>query len=479
MRSPRSKRLAPWIGILLGVVGLVVFVAWYNLFREVPQRFDSQEEAFKYGSIGNEANEGFPYWVWLVLPRMFPEYLPRPGGYEAFGLVYEDGRDTPIGMSKKTVGFPRVAINCAICHTGTYRTDPQQPPTIVPTAPTTRLDIQSYFRFFFACAADPRFTPDNVLQAIKEVTTLNPLEEALYRYVIIPRTREELLRQRDRYVWTETRPPWGPGRIDPFNPVKFHQLELLPADDKTIGNSDMEPLWNMARKAGFALHWDGLNDSLTEVILTGALGDGATNQSLPVDDLKRLEEWIQTVQPPKYPYPIDQALAARGEPIFQQRCASCHAFGGARTGKVIPLAELGTDRHRVDMWTQEAADRYNRYSAGYAWQFTRFVKQEGYVAVSLDGLWLRAPYLHNGSVPTLEDLFEPAERRPKVFYRGYDVYDRQRTGFIHQGPEAERVGFRYDTSVEGNGNAGHEGDAYGTTLSPEEKRALIEFLKTQ
>jgi hypothetical protein len=474
----------PWIGgFLLGVVavvGLVALVAWYNLFRQVPQRFDSPEESFKYGSIGNEANEGFPYWIWLVLPRMFPEYLPGPGGYEQFGLIYEPGRVDPVGMSRKTIGFERIGINCAICHSGTYRTDPQQQqPILVPTAPSSRLDIQSYFRFFFTCAADPRFTADNVLNAIKEVTTLNPLEEALYRYVVIPQTREALLKQRERFFWADVRPNWGRGRIDPFNPVKFHQLEIGYADDKTIGNSDMEPLWNMARKQGFALHWDGLNDSVTEVILTGALGDGATNDSLPVSDLKRLEEWINGVQPPTYPYQIDQALAARGEPTYQRLCASCHAFGGARTGTVIPLAEIGTDRHRVDMWTQLAADRYNAYSAGYSFQFKRFVKQEGYASVSLDGIWLRAPYLHNGSVPTLEDLLEPSSRRPTVFYRGYDVYDRDRVGFVHQGPEAERFGQRYDVSVEANGNQGHEGEAYGTTLSPDEKRALIEFLKTQ
>ena len=483
MRSSGVKKLLPWIGgFLIGVVAVVAVVgltAWYAVLREVPQRFDSQEEAFKYGSIGNEANEGFPYLIWLVLPRMFPEYLPRPGGYEVFGLIYEPGHVDPVGMSKKTIGFERIGINCAICHSGTYRTDPQQPPTLVPTAPSSRLDVQSYFFFFFTCAADPRFTADNILAAIKEVTALNPLEEALYRYVIIPQTREALLKQRERFAWAASRPPWGRGRIDPFNPVKFHQLEIGYADDTSIGNSDMEPLWNMARKQGFGLHWDGLNDSVTEVIQTGALGDGATNDSLPVGSLRQLEAWISNVQPPTYPYPINQELVARGEPIYQRLCASCHAFGGARTGTVIPLAEIGTDRHRVDMWTQQAADRYNAYSAGYPFQFRRFVKQEGYASVSLDGIWLRAPYLHNGSVPTLEDLLEPASRRPTVFYRGYDVYDRDRTGFISQGPDAEREGMRYDTTVEANGNQGHEGEAYGTNLSPDEKRALIEFLKTQ
>lgn len=483
MRRRGGRRITRWVRVgllVIGLIGLAAFTAWYALLREEPQVFSSPEEAFKYGSIGTEASGGVPYWVWIVLPEVFPEYLPTPGGgYESLGFIWEPGRDTPVGFSKKTIGIPRVGITCAVCHSGTYRTGAQQAPELVPTAPATRTDPLAYIRFLSAAASDTRFTADTLLPAIKARTTLNLFDEALYRYLIIPFTRDGLLALKDQYAWTNSRPPWGAGRIDPFNPVKFNQLRLDPAADATIGNSDMEPLWNMGQREGFALHWDGLNDSLTEVVLTGAIGDGATHQSLPVEDLKRLEAWLKGVQPPAYPYPINQALAARGEAVFRGRCASCHAFGGARTGSVIPLQEVGTDRHRVDMWTQEAADRYNAYAIGYPWRFSRFVKQEGYVAVAMDGIWLRAPYLHNGSVPTLEDLLEPASKRPTVFYRGYDVYDRERTGFVHQGPEAERFGFRYDTSVAGNSNQGHEGDAFGTTLPAEDKRALIEYLRTQ
>jgi RoxA-like, cytochrome c-like len=98
------------------------------------------------------------------------------------------------------------------------------------------------------------------------------------------------------------------------------------------------------------------------------------------------------------------------------------------------------------------------------------------VAVSLDGLWLRAPYLHNGSVPTLADLLEPMAARPKRFWRGVDLFDSVRVGFVTTGADAERYGTLYDTSRPGNGNAGH---LYGTTLTPENKRALIEYLKTR
>jgi hypothetical protein len=469
-----------WVGAaLLVLVAVVAFVGWYRLLREASPRFSSTEEMFKYGSIGVENDQGIPYRIWQVLPDLFPEYLPRPGGYGAFGLLQEAGHDTPVGIPKKVIGFERVGINCALCHSGSFRTDPQlQQPTIVPTAPATRLDIQSYFRFFFQVAGDPRFTPDYLLPAMRRAGPLDPLDELLYRYLIIPATRDGFLKQRDSFHWTDSRPAWGAGRIDPFNPVKFNQLKLDPAADVTIGNSDMEPLWNLAQAQGFGLHWDGLNDSLTEVALTGALGDGASKDSLPVQDVLSMIDWAGKVTPPKYPYQVDLELAARGQPVYEQKCANCHAFGGQRTGTVIPRAEIKTDTNRLEMWTQEAATRYNAYAADRAYKFSRFVKQDGYVSVPLDGIWLRAPYLHNGSVPTLEDLLEPAANRPTVFWRGYDVYGRERTGFVTSGPDAERDGWRYDTSVVGNGNGGHEGEAYGTMLSAADKRALVEYMKT-
>ena len=93
----------------------------------------------------------------------------------------------------------------------------------------------------------------------------------------------------------------------------------------------------------------------------------------------------------------------------------------------------------------------------------------------LDAIWTRGPYLHNGSVPTLHDLLEPVENRPKVFYRGYNVIDPVKVGFVFDGDEAKRVGFRYDTSVRGNGNQGH---LWGTTLPAKDKDALVEYMKT-
>jgi len=456
--------------LLFGVVG---YVGWYHLLRVVPNYYESAEEHFKYGSIGTEEAQGVPYWIWLVLPRVFPDKLPRPGGYTSLGVTWEEGKETPVGFTKKTIGFPRVGITCAVCHTATYRTAEKDKPTIIPTGPSNKFDLQGYIRFLGDAASDSRFTADYILDEIKYNYEFSWLENLLYRFLIIPQTRKALLQQKADFAWMDSRPNWGPGRIDPFNPVKFNTLKL-PKDD-TIGNSDMMPLWNQKMHKGFALHWDGLETSLKETVQTGAIGDGATNDSLPVADLQRVEDYITQVDPPKYPFSIDIKLADKGKTIFDNTCASCHAFGGERTGTVIPQEEVGTDRHRLDMWTQEAADTYNQFAEGYPFDFDNLRKTNGYVSVSLDGLWLRAPYLHNGSVPSLEDLLEKPENRPKIFYRGYDVYDQKKVGFVSGGEEAERVGFKYDTSVEGNSNQGH---IYGTDLSSENKKALIEYLKS-
>jgi hypothetical protein len=143
---------------------------------------------------------------------------------------------------------------------------------------------------------------------------------------------------------------------------------------------------------------------------------------------------------------------------------------------VTPIEQIGTDRERLDSFTAELADRMNTLGVGHPWRFSHFRKTDGYANQPLDGIWLRAPYLHNGSVPTLRDLLNPPDERPSEFYRGYEVYDFEDVGFASVGAAAEQGGFRFDTGQRGNGNQGH---VYGTGLSPAEKDDLLEYLKTR
>lgn len=479
--APLSKfaSMSAIAAVLIAMLGSLV---WYNLFRERPQQLanESIEEYFKYGSIGAENQSGLPYWIWLVLPRMFPEYLPGPGGYASFGLPWEQGREMPIGFTKKTIGFDRVAFNCAFCHAATVRRSADDPtPTVYLGGPSHTFNALAYERFLFKAASDGRFNAKNIMAAIGEVAQLSILDKLLYR-LLIPITRKALLKQKEAFAWTDSRPDWGPGRIDPFNPVKVAILQKINPKagvGDSIGNADMVAIWNLRARGGMSYHWDGLNTDLTEVVLSSAIGDGATPKSIPLNNLHRLQNWLMNLKPAPFPFldKLDASLATQGAAIFKQQCASCHAFGGEQTGKVLPASEAGTDPHRAQMWTPDAAQAYHDYSKPYPWAFTSFRSTGGYVNVPLDAVWIRAPYLHNGSVPSLVDLLSPPAERPKVFFRGYDVYDPEKVGFVSGGLKAERYGFRYDTSRPGNSNGGH---LWGTDLGAQDKKALIEYLKT-
>ena len=100
----------------------------------------------------------------------------------------------------------------------------------------------------------------------------------------------------------------------------------------------------------------------------------------------------------------------------------------------------------------------------------------------LNGIWATPPYLHNGSVPNLFALLSPVNERPTTFYLGNREYDPVKVGYV---TDALPGGFLFDTSLRGNHNTGHEfsDDAkkpgvIGRALTPDERRAIIEYLKT-
>jgi hypothetical protein len=104
-----------------------------------------------------------------------------------------------------------------------------------------------------------------------------------------------------------------------------------------------------------------------------------------------------------------------------------------------------------------------------------------YKARPLNGIWATPPYLHNGSVPNLYALLSPVAERPKRFYLGNREYDPVNVGYSTQELAG---GFELDTGIRGNNKTGHEFNTgtgkgiIGPLLTPDERRALIEFLKT-
>ena len=495
---PRRQRIKDLIlAIVLIAAGVVFFRIAGTLASNQPVVYEDIVEHFKYGSIGSEPGGSLlqpiggalpPYMVFKTLPAMCSERLP--GGYASTGLIFEPGRDLPIGVSRRRrFGVEQVGFNCALCHTSTVRDSPSAPRRIVLGMPAQQLDLQAVVRFILDCSLDGRVTAENIrghFEASGQRVSL--FERILLRVGLVDRLKVQTLELRNRMQPSlgGNLPDWGRGRVDTFNPYKAVQfnwpLRKLP-ESELIGASDYPSLWNQAPREGLQLHWDGDNDSVDERNLSAALGAGVTPVTVDHASIKRIRDWIWTLPPPEYPYPVDRDLAARGAAVYRQHCVNCHAGAGfrkgtrdaGRVGFVVPIDEIGTDPHRLDSYTEAfAANQYSLYPES-PYRFTHFRKTNGYATHPLDGIWLRGPYLHNGSVPTLRDLLEPPERRPKMFYRGYDVFDQRNVGFISTVPSEGGHQFTaFDTSRPGNSNGGH---LYGTTLSDAEKSALVEYLK--
>ncbi len=475
--------------IALLIVALIIGYLVWKVNADRPVSYLNITEHFKYGSIGSEPGGPLlnpvggvlpPYWVFRVLPAICPDKMP--GGYASLGLIYEPGKDLPIGISRRRrLGMDQVGVNCAACHTGTIRESPASEAQIILGMPAHRLDLQHLFDFVLNCNLDERMTADNVRGKIKERGGhLGFIEGLLYRYALIDQIKMASLRQQRRsgLLLTAAVPAWGRGRVDTFNPYKGIQfnwpLAQLPPTE-LIGAADFPSLWNQQPREGMHLHWDGNNSSLDERNLSAGLGAGITPVTVDHDSIKRVRDWIWTLNPPKYPYAIDGARAVRGKEIYERQCAECHSFGGKRTGSVVAIDEIGTDPYRLNSYTHVFSVNQATLFPASRYQFTHFRKTNGYTNQPLDGIWARAPYLHNGSVPTLWDLLQSPENRPQQFSRGYDVYDKERVGFISDTPEAKREGSPYNTTLPGNGNGGH---VYGTNLSDEEKQDLVEYMKT-
>jgi mono/diheme cytochrome c family protein len=492
-----GRRRARWFwGFVLVALLVVGTIVYWAIFADVPVDYTSIRDHFKYGSIGAEAGNGVPYHLWKALPAMFPEYLPDggKGGYASLGFLYESGPgvpDTPIGFSKRRhTGVTLVGLNCAVCHSSTVRASATADPEIYLGMPAHKLDLLGYFAFLFKCAQDERFTTDNIMKTIGP--QLWPHEKIVYRFAI-PLTKQRLI-QRYKQAKFMLDHPSGPGRIDTFTPYKAIQFGFPVPDDTPVGNADFPSLWNQKPREGMNLHWDGNNDSVAERNISAAIGAGATPVSLDRPRMQRVMNWIWTLPPPRYPWAIDEGLARRGAPLYRARCAGCHDIGAEKfrtadghaygVGEVVPYPLIRTDRDRLDSYTVELSMNQYTLGSGLEWRFTHFRKTGGYANAPLDGIWLRAPYLHNGSVPTLRDLLERPSARPEVFSRGDDVYDPVKVGFVSNLSERKGRRFaRYDAGhgtdgtahVRGNGNGGHE---YGVDLTAVEKDSLVEYMKT-
>ena len=267
-------------------------------------------------------------------------------------------------------------------------------------------------------------------------------------------------------------PSSGPGRNDAFGLLSAGLFNA----PQPYAPVKYGLVWNVSKRHW--VHWDGNTQTPLGRNLLASLGLGAPlhgkHGELDFAVVKRQTDLTEMIQAPHYPYKIDLTAAKRGAAHYTANCVSCH--GGTESDKrLYSVAEVGTDPLRAELFTKEQSTRFNKFLAELETAGYRPAKEEGlrstgkYWAASMDGIWARSPYLHNGSVRTMQELLTPPAQRAKTFHRGSQDYDDAEMGYADAGV------YLFDTSTRGNSNSGHN---YGTALTADEKRDLLEYLKT-
>jgi hypothetical protein len=309
--------------------------------------------------------------------------------------------------------------------------------------------------------------------------------------------------------------------VDAFDVAR----NMIYVNDKVPVNAPVSYPWLWGFTRNVWLHYDANTNSVMERNMGQALGVGAvfdryTAQSTlnPVN-IHRLELLARGIQPPEWPAAVfgalDPAKVRRGEAVFARECAGCHFNGSGQVpfDSVYELWAVATDSTRPlnfalplgdtsmipnrpsprlspaphftavvgPLLAKVKAQAYRLFHVPPAeqavmngcpndtvWRTTR-----AWQSRPISGIWATAPYLHNGSVPTLYDLLRPAAERPDSFIVGNPAYDPVKLGYV-SAPAPGRATSVFLTRVPGNDNGGHE---YGTGMSEEERMALLEYLK--
>lgn len=246
--------------------------------------------------------------------------------------------------------------------------------------------------------------------------------------------------------------------------------------------SDVPPWWVLKKKHAMFYTGIGRGDFARIMMASSVLTLKDSAKARIVDNnFADVQAFLYSLEPPEYPLPVDAGLVAQGKTIFTNNCANCHGtYGATETypNLMIPLNIIGTD--------PKLAQGYHLYPEFVTWYndswFSKgiygaqIVAGDGYVAPPLDGIWATAPYLHNGSVPTLEDLLNSSQR-PDYWERTGSTSDIDyvKMGWNYTVKSAAGGKTVYSKDIPGCDNIGH---TFGDALSTADRAALIEYLKT-
>lgn len=439
-----------------------------------------------------------------------------PDRIEGAGGSVEPKRDHPLGVSvgEVTPGWPPVKVTvanlgCASCHAGpTYAADgAPQPASAWLGSPNTSLDLEAYTRAVTAALKRQINDTPTLLNAVR---TLFPetdwWEMASLRHAVIPQARRRLASIPDGgspLPFVNGSPGLTNGVAalklqgrSPTDPVEAGFTSIPDLADRSFRSAllydgayapQAQARWRTMRRRDLTrAHRDRLA-AITSFFTVPSMGQSPADAHRQIPAAQRAFAWLETRRPQPFPGLIDTASATRGAAVYARTCSSCHGvYSGPPAAPRLESfpnwhGKVGSDPARAAAFTPDLA----RYAATGGYGEVMETEATGdYAATLLSGIWATAPYMHNGSVPTLAQfmLLEPRSER---FLVGGHRLDFRTVGIAGQemkGVRAYPSGYRpwsrpavFDTLKPGRSNRGHEAQFEG--LSVQDRWDLIEYLK--
>ena len=263
--------------------------------------------------------------------------------------------------------------------------------------------------------------------------------------------------------------------------LKWSYKNLMKLPDEVIP-TDVPAWWLLKKKNAMFYNGFGRGDFGRFLMASNLLTVTNTDEAKEVDShFNDVLAYINSIEPPKYPKAIDTKMAEEGKSIFTATCKKCHGTYGENESYpnlLIPANIIKTDSmlYTANYSNPQFIEWFNKSWFTTGDHPAKLVPYRGYIAPPLDGVWITAPYLHNGSVPDLETLLN-SKKRPKYWQRNFTTpsYNYEIPGYNYEVKNEAGSNEVYNTTLKGFSNAGHY---FGDKLSDKERRALIEYLKT-
>ncbi len=246
--------------------------------------------------------------------------------------------------------------------------------------------------------------------------------------------------------------------------------------------TDVPAWWLLKKKNAMFYNGFGRGDFGRFLMGSNLLTVKDTTEANEVDShFNDVLAYINSIQAPKYPRAINTTMANDGKVIFMATCKKCHGtYGdnGIYPNLLIPENIIKTDSalYTSNYSNPQMVNWFNNSWFSSGSHPAKLVPYRGYIAPPLDGVWVTAPYFHNGSVPNLEAVLN-SKKRPKYWKRGFTApgYNYEIPGYNFEVKDAPGNNEVYNTTQKGFSNQGHY---FGDKLSETDRRSVIEYLKT-